>query len=698
MNQRSTRHEHRRSALSLRALSPAPLDAEHRLTERAIIIGRDPDQADLVLSAGRVSRQHCRVEPSERGWRIVDMDSTNGVYVNGVYIDSRHDLQRGDLIGLGRPNPPDFELAASQGGLRSVTLKPGQRWLIGRAPDCDVALPADPTVSHHHAELQRVDGELHIRDLGSLNGIRIDGRPCPRQHTCPLSDEQWVELGSSRMSVLPLDDGGALVTVADRPSGLRLHLQGLSDPGIGPDPVESTVEAGSLAGISLQRPRQATALLAMIAGRRRPERGQILHDEFPPASELAGRSQRVGYVPARPALEPRLTVWQHLDYTSRLRLPPDMRRDRRENLLATSLAQLGMEAFRDTRLDRLDPAHRRLVAIAAELIIRPALLCLDRPLDGLDATQRGQLMHRLRQLTRTGTTVVLSGIERLDPARLDHIIEPAKQADAVDPPPAVNGTDPDAARSARQTLRLHRIRTLFDRQCRLRLLDPGTLVLYLLLPILLTLAASALALPYQPLATIMLTVAMATTLFTAAPEIGADRERLRAEVHGGVLPLEDLIARLLFVWLVAVGQVAVAGGGMAWLSGLDTSSAVALLGAMLAVAVAGSALGLMLGTIDPTRARLVMPLAAALVVLQWIVITTVAPDEAVSGWLFGRIREILPVYWGLELETMLLAGTDQEPRRAIRAAAFLVGQIVTWLLIARGLLGRRLSRQSSRTR
>lgn len=676
--------------VKLRALSPAPLDSERGLPEGGLIIGRDPELADVVLFSSRVSRRHCRIQATAQGWEVEDLDSTNGVFLNGQPVDGRQALKVGDAIGLGRAEPPDFELAASDGGLRSLTLAPAERWTIGRALDCDITLPADPTVSQHHAEL-RCDGErLSILDPGSLNGVRIDGRALPRGRPHVLEEDQWLELGNSRLAVLPLNNGGILVTLAGRSPGLHLQARAIGDAQAGVDHLDLDIEPGSLAGIAASDPCRASVLLDLLAGRRAPDHGYVMHDGVVvrPTSQQAGL--RIGHVGALLPLDEGLTVWQHLHYSAELRLPTDMARARRKTLLATTLAELGLGNLRNVKLARLDAGNRRLVAIAAELVTRPSLLCLDNPLDRLDPGQAQNLLKRLRQLTRTGTTVILGGIDPDEVEQVDCMIDskakPTGDRAIAEPLPAIG----QSLGHRHERMRLHRIRTLLERQCRLRLRDPGTLMLYLLLPILLTLAATALAGPTVPIAHVMMMVAMATTVFTAAPEIGADRVRLRHEVRAGILPGEDLLARVLFLWLVGLGQVLVAGSGMAWLSAMNLNEATALLATMALVCLPAAALGLMIGAIDPTRARLVMPLAAGLIVLQWIVVIGSAPDEAVSGWLFGRIRELLPAWWGKELFAASIGGFDQEVRRAIRAAAFLVGQVITWMLIARALLGRRL--------
>ncbi len=57
----------------------------------------------------------------------------------------------------------------------TLILPRGDRaFLIGRSPECDLALP-NMTVSWRHAELRRAAGDWVLADLGSTNGTRVNG-------------------------------------------------------------------------------------------------------------------------------------------------------------------------------------------------------------------------------------------------------------------------------------------------------------------------------------------------------------------------------------------------------------------------------------------------------------------------------------------------------------------------------------------
>jgi pSer/pThr/pTyr-binding forkhead associated (FHA) protein len=57
--------------------------------------------ADVILDAPLVSRVHCRLTAGARGLEIVDLNSTNGTYINDRPIKRAH-LRPGDRLRIGR--------------------------------------------------------------------------------------------------------------------------------------------------------------------------------------------------------------------------------------------------------------------------------------------------------------------------------------------------------------------------------------------------------------------------------------------------------------------------------------------------------------------------------------------------------------------------------------------------------------------
>ena len=58
-------------------------------------------RADFMVDASMVSRLHCRLSAGATELEVVDLESTNGTFVNGERV-TRATLKEGDRLGVGR--------------------------------------------------------------------------------------------------------------------------------------------------------------------------------------------------------------------------------------------------------------------------------------------------------------------------------------------------------------------------------------------------------------------------------------------------------------------------------------------------------------------------------------------------------------------------------------------------------------------
>ncbi|MGH7562164.1 MAG: FHA domain-containing protein [Gemmatimonadales bacterium] len=217
---------------------------EYRIEVVPFVIGRDAG-CEVVVESTEVSRRHAEIVTRPDGDVIVDT-SSNGTFVNGTRIEGRKVLEAGDLIRVGdeefryypveKPLPPpgaDFRLADTMIGFRAIPRRAPQPFLapsepplatmlvregaligqrlhirtpvvnIGRAEFNDIKLP-DPSVSASHAKLQLREGVWIISDLGSTNGVTVDGERVKGE--APLSPGAQVLLGQVRLLFEPKDE------------------------------------------------------------------------------------------------------------------------------------------------------------------------------------------------------------------------------------------------------------------------------------------------------------------------------------------------------------------------------------------------------------------------------------------------------------------------------------------------------------
>jgi len=84
----------------------------------------------------------------------------------------------------------------SDSTVRTVPLV-GDRWVVGRAEDCEVCL-RDPTVSRRHIVIERSGDQFRFRDMGGANPALLDGKPT---RTGVLAPGSTLMLGLTRITL-----------------------------------------------------------------------------------------------------------------------------------------------------------------------------------------------------------------------------------------------------------------------------------------------------------------------------------------------------------------------------------------------------------------------------------------------------------------------------------------------------------------
>jgi pSer/pThr/pTyr-binding forkhead associated (FHA) protein/S1-C subfamily serine protease len=211
-------------------------DRVHEVREPVALLGRDPAAAitfgpDAVV----VSARHAELRYGDGGWSVRDLQSRNGVFVNGERVQGERILTLGDELRLGETGPrfrvaavtespavpaTQVELAPVEAptpavppALSSSEVRPyaitllaaasgrryegrGTRIRIGRGKECEIR-PVDSSeasVSRVHAELLVTPtGALTLHDAGSKNGTLLNGEPLAQPTPVRIGDR--IHLG-----------------------------------------------------------------------------------------------------------------------------------------------------------------------------------------------------------------------------------------------------------------------------------------------------------------------------------------------------------------------------------------------------------------------------------------------------------------------------------------------------------------------
>lgn len=82
-----------------------------------------------------------------------------------------------ERLGFGARRRPCSRIAFKVAPETTLPIGGGPTtWVLGRSRTCDVVLH-DPAISRRHALLSTRGGQCSIRDLGSTNGVEVNGEP-----------------------------------------------------------------------------------------------------------------------------------------------------------------------------------------------------------------------------------------------------------------------------------------------------------------------------------------------------------------------------------------------------------------------------------------------------------------------------------------------------------------------------------------
>lgn len=150
-------------------------------------IGRDASNDVVVASDSTVSRSHARMEKNGAVWKIFDLDSSNGTFVNGIRVRRAAVVRPGDRVSVGKTTLT-LSYAAGPGETSLATLRPdthgGEIQLSPRETevlrlvaegrtDQEVAETLSLSVRTVHSHLDRVRDKLQIRRRSELTRYAI---------------------------------------------------------------------------------------------------------------------------------------------------------------------------------------------------------------------------------------------------------------------------------------------------------------------------------------------------------------------------------------------------------------------------------------------------------------------------------------------------------------------------------------------
>jgi ABC-2 type transport system ATP-binding protein len=179
------------------------------------------------------------------------------------------------------------------------------------------------------------------------------------------------------------------------------------------DGVDLKVPKGKLLSILGPNGAGKTTAISLLLGLRKPDAGKVTIFKKSPLILEARR--QVGVMMQEVTLAPELRARELIDLTASYYPAPFSAKEVMELTNMTSLAK--------RPYGKMSGGQKRQVQFAMALVGRPRLLFLDEPTAGMDVQAREMMWSMMRQLVRSGTSIVLTThyLEEAE-ALADHVV------------------------------------------------------------------------------------------------------------------------------------------------------------------------------------------------------------------------------------------------------------------------------------
>ena len=382
----------------------------------------EPGESGLTAERTRGRQSALRVrfglDAEVEALRDTDLHAgSRGPLKKGDIVTCRNHERLGDASGFSL-SINELRRKATQKGRRFRLAGDRQEYLVSNdasalsAGDLLLGSKLSPkAVLFIRYDAQRAEGEMEIRE--SNGPILVDGIPV--KGTATLHDGSLIRLSGSqavrcRFSEGFLDEERTLIEA--------LQVEDLIHD-FGPDAraldhINFEVKRGEMLCIIGPSGSGKSTLLAVLSGQREPTRGKVKLNGI---SLYERREQLVPFIahmPQEEALNPQLTVREHLRHAVTIRRPA-LSLAEHERRVDSMLAELGLQSIARRRVGSpgektISGGERSRLNLGVDLGSRAEVFLFDEPISGLSSKDSEHVAETLRSLARE--KIVIASLHR----------------------------------------------------------------------------------------------------------------------------------------------------------------------------------------------------------------------------------------------------------------------------------------------
>lgn len=403
---------------------------------QSLTFGRSGGSADCPINdqAGSLSRVHFSLAVQDGRLYISDLNSTNGVQLNGhrlnpnspQEIDSGHSAMVGqyplEVEALQTAAPPAAAPSSNANSAKSAPenldfsstasieflqlSKSRQSFTLGRGSKNDFVIdPSDLTVSREHARMTLENGQWYVEDLNSRNGVFVNNQRVFGRTAVGPQDKIYICL-----HLFNLESG-----YVDLRKEVAIQAEGIEkkypNGYVGLKTMDLNIPFSKFIAVMGPSGCGKSTLLKVLNADSPATSGSVKIHGLDLVENFALLKKKIGYVPQDDIIHRELTVEQTMFYCAKLRLPKDTPKNSIDEKISTVLHSLfdedKVKAIYHKRVNALSGGERKRLSIAVELLTDPTILFLDEPTSPLDPESIHEFLTKLNDLKAKGTTIIM---------------------------------------------------------------------------------------------------------------------------------------------------------------------------------------------------------------------------------------------------------------------------------------------------
>ena len=324
-------------------------------------------QNGVTVSDASVSELHASFFAAKLGWAVIDLGSTNGVYLNGDRLSEPRYIKMGDCIRIAN----------------YYFIFLGNRILNQR-----------PVDAVSYAALQQASQVQQVRQAPQI--IQPQRVEMPNQPNSPvLQQKSNMPVQQNTGNNAPLE-----IHIINRSIWEKAKQRLLLED------IDICIQPGEMVLILGGSGAGKTTFMNAVMGYEKAN-GTIKHGRRDIYKDFAEMKYEIGFVPQQDLLRGGDIVYDTLKSSGEMKLPSTMSKEMILARVNTVLNTMGLSREKDKLVSKLSGGQRKRLSIAVEYIADPSLFFLDEPDSGLDGNMATSLMQNLKDIANEGKIVMV---------------------------------------------------------------------------------------------------------------------------------------------------------------------------------------------------------------------------------------------------------------------------------------------------